>query len=150
MTFWTFQILNGVSFGMLLFLLAAGLSLIYGLMRILNLAHGSYYILGAYVALSVGRATGSLVLAAAAGTVAGVVLGIVMERVFLRRVPRDELPQALLTFGLIYLAFGLIVNAVLLYITDKLIDDFKITGLGPLFGAAGLISVAAWLLPRIF
>jgi branched-chain amino acid transport system permease protein len=98
-TFWAFQVLNGVSFGMLLFLLAAGLSLIYGLMRILNLAHGSYYILGAYVALSVGRATGSLVLAAAAGTAAGVVLGIVMERVFLRRVPRDELPQALLTFG---------------------------------------------------
>jgi branched-chain amino acid transport system permease protein len=82
-TFWAFQVLNGVSFGMLLFLLAAGLSLIYGLMRILNLAHGSYYILGAYVALSVGRATGSLVLAAAAGTAAGVVLGIVMERVFL-------------------------------------------------------------------
>src|SRR5689334_15797704 len=60
------------------------------------------------------------------------------------------LPVAVLTLGLIYLVLGLIVNAVLLYITDKLIDDFKITGLGPLFGAAGLISVAAWLLPRIF
>jgi putative membrane protein len=60
------------------------------------------------------------------------------------------LPAALLTFGLIYLVFGLIVNAILLYVTDKLIDDFKITGLWPLFGAAGLISVAAWLLPRIF
>jgi len=98
-TFWTFQILNGVSFGMLLFLLAAGLSLIYGLMRILNLAHGSYYILGAYVALSVVRVTGSLALAAVAGVAAVVALGVVMERVFLRRVPRDELPQALLTFG---------------------------------------------------
>jgi branched-chain amino acid transport system permease protein len=98
-TFWAFQILNGVSFGMLLFLLAAGLSLIYGLMRILNLAHGSYYILGAYVALSVVRATESLLLAAVAGTAAVVALGVVMERVFLRRVPRDELPQALLTFG---------------------------------------------------
>ncbi len=99
MTFWAFQILNGASFGMLLFLLAAGLSLIYGLMRILNLAHGSYYILGAYVALSIVRATESLALAALGGIAAVVGLGLVMERVFLRRVPREELPQALLTFG---------------------------------------------------
>jgi branched-chain amino acid transport system permease protein len=99
MTFWAIQTLNGVSFGMLLFLLAAGLSLIFGLMRILNLAHGSYYLLGAYVALSVADATGSFVVAAAAGIAAVVVLGVVMERLFLRRLPREELPQALLTFG---------------------------------------------------
>jgi branched-chain amino acid transport system permease protein len=100
MSFLAVQVLNGVSFGMLLFLLAAGLSLIYGLMRILNLAHGSYYVLGAYVALSVVRATGSLALAALAGTAAVVALGLLMERVFLRRLPRgEELPQALLTFG---------------------------------------------------
>src|SRR6058998_2303632 len=71
MTFWITQLLNGISFGMLLFLLAAGLSLIYGLMRILNLAHGSYYILGAYVGLSVLHATASFALA----TVAAVALG---------------------------------------------------------------------------
>src|SRR6202795_1382489 len=99
MTFWAIQTLNGVSFGMLLFLLAAGLSLIFGLMRILNLAHGSYYILGAYVALSVVGAPGSFVVGPAAGVAAVVVLGVVMERVFLRRLPREELPQALLTFG---------------------------------------------------
>jgi branched-chain amino acid transport system permease protein len=94
------QIFNGVSFGMLLFLLAAGLSLIYGLLRVLNLAHGSYYLLGAYVALSVVQATGSLVLAACAATAAVTGLGLLMERVFLRRLPRgEELPQALLTFG---------------------------------------------------
>lgn len=98
-TFWTIQILNGISLGMLLFLLAAGLSLIYGLMRILNLAHGSYYLLGTYVALSVVRATGSLLLAGFVAMVVVALLGIVMERVFLRRVPREELPQALLTFG---------------------------------------------------
>ena len=63
MSFYLIQILNGVSFGMLLFLLAAGLSLIYGLMRILNLAHGSYYVLGAYTALSVARAKESAVYA---------------------------------------------------------------------------------------
>ena len=99
MTFWITQALNGVSFGMLLFLLAAGLSLIHGLMRILNLAHGSYYILGAYVGLSVVQLTGSFVVAAIVAVVTVTLVGIVMERVFLRRVPRDELPQALLTFG---------------------------------------------------
>jgi branched-chain amino acid transport system permease protein len=100
LSFWLFQLLNGLSFGMLLFLLAAGLSLIFGLMRILNLAHGSYYLLGAYVALSVVEATGSLAVATLAGVAAVVSLGVVMERVFLRRLPRhEELPQALLTFG---------------------------------------------------
>jgi branched-chain amino acid transport system permease protein len=98
-TFWTIQILNGISLGMLLFLLAAGLSLIYGLMRILNLAHGSYYLLGTYVALSVVRATDSLLLAGVVAAAVVALLGIVMERLFLRRVPREELPQALLTFG---------------------------------------------------
>ena len=112
MTFWAIQTLNGVSFGMLLFLLAAGLSLIFGLMRILNLAHGSYYALGTYVALSVVGWTGSFLLAAVAGTAAVVGLGILMERVFLRRLPRhEELPQALLTFG-----FLLIVGDVSLWI----------------------------------
>ncbi|HEV8439415.1 MAG TPA: branched-chain amino acid ABC transporter permease [Methylomirabilota bacterium] len=106
MNFVLIQIFNGVSFGMLLFLLAAGLSLIYGLMRILNLAHGSYYLLGAYVALTVVRMTGSLALAAVVGTAAVMALGILMERVFLRRLPPgEELPQALLTFGFL-LIFG--------------------------------------------
>jgi len=99
MTFWAIQTLNGLSFGMLLFILAAGLSLIYGVMRILNLAHGSFYILGTYVALSVIGVTGSFVLALAAGTLAVIVLGVLMERAFLRFLPQEELPQALLTFG---------------------------------------------------
>jgi transposase InsO family protein len=79
MMFWALQVLNGVSFGMLLFLLGAGLSLIYGVMRILNLAHGSYYVLGAYVALSTVQATGSFLLAAVAGTAAVTVLGITKD-----------------------------------------------------------------------
>ena len=100
MRFWVFQLLNGLSFGMLLFLLAAGLSLIFGLMRILNLAHGSYYLLGAYVALSVVQTTESLVAGALVGMATVAVLGVVMERLFLRRLPQhEELPQALLTFG---------------------------------------------------
>jgi branched-chain amino acid transport system permease protein len=106
LNFVVIQVFNGVSFGMLLFLLAAGLSLIYGLMRILNLAHGSYYLLGAYVALSVVRMTGSLALAAVVGTVSVMAVGVLMERLFLTRLPRgEELPQALLTFGFL-LIFG--------------------------------------------
>jgi branched-chain amino acid transport system permease protein len=104
-SFWALQLLNGLSFGMLLFLLAAGLSLIHGLMRILNLAHGSYYVLGAYVALSVVHVTENLAVATLAGVTVVTALGIAMERVFLRRVPHDELPQALLTFGFL-LIFG--------------------------------------------
>ena len=112
MRFWVFQLLNGLSFGMLLFLLAAGLSLIFGLMRILNLAHGSYYLLGAYVALSTVQATNSLVLGALVGMATVVTLGVVMERLFLRRLPQhEELPQALLTFG-----FLLVVGDVSLWI----------------------------------
>src|SRR5262245_33434512 len=82
-TFWVIQLLNGLSFGMLLFLLAAGLSLIFGLMRILNLAHGSYYLLAGYLALTVVETSGSLTVAMLVGITAVVVLGVVMERLFL-------------------------------------------------------------------
>jgi putative membrane protein len=60
------------------------------------------------------------------------------------------LPAAFLTFGLVYLVFGLIVNSILLYITDKLIDDFEIKSFGSLVSTAALISIAAWILPRLF
>ena len=95
--------LNGVSMGMLLFLLAAGLSLIYGLMKILNLTHGSYYLVGAYLASTIMAKTGSfwLALIVSALVVAG--LGAVMERWFLRRFHLDELPQTLLTFGFLFI-----------------------------------------------
>ena len=68
--------LNGVSFGMLLFLLAAGLSLIYGLMKILNLTHGSFYLVGGYIGLSVIRATGSFVLGLVVAAIAVFVLAM--------------------------------------------------------------------------
>jgi len=99
MNYWVIQLLNGLSFGMILFLLSSGLSLIFGVMRILNLAHGSFYLLGAYVSLSVAKVTGSFFLATCAGIVVVIVVGIVIERYFLRRLPHEELPQALLTFG---------------------------------------------------
>ena len=103
MTFWALQFLNGISFGMLLFLLAAGLSLIYGLLKILNLTHGSFYLLGGYVGLSVVHATGSFILAVLAGCFAMVLIGIVMERFFLRRFHLREMPQILITFGFLFI-----------------------------------------------
>jgi branched-chain amino acid transport system permease protein len=103
MMFWVVQALNGISFGMLLFLLAAGLSLIYGLMKVLNLTHGSFYLLGGYIGLAVVHRTGSFILATLAGGFAIAVVGIVMERFFLRRFHLQELPQALVTFGFLFI-----------------------------------------------
>jgi branched-chain amino acid transport system permease protein len=103
MTFWVVQTLNGISFGMLLFLLAAGLSLIYGLMNVLNLTHGSFYLLGGYIGLAVMHKTGSFVLAVLTASCAIAFVGVIMERFFLRRVHLQELPQALLTFGFLFI-----------------------------------------------
>lgn len=60
------------------------------------------------------------------------------------------LPAAIVTLGLPYLVFGLIMNTVMLWLTDMLVDDFEIRGFGSLLGTAGLISLATWLLPRFF
>jgi branched-chain amino acid transport system permease protein len=103
MTFWLVQTLNGVSYGMLLFLLAAGLSLIFGLMKVLNLTHGSFYLLGGYFGLAVIQKTGSFVLAVLVACVGVAVIGIIIERFFLRRLHLDELPQALVTFGFLFI-----------------------------------------------
>jgi branched-chain amino acid transport system permease protein len=103
MMFWVIQTLNGISFGMLLFLLASGLSLIYGLMKILNLTHGSFYLLGGYIGLAVVHLTGSLLLAVLVGSLSIALLGAVMERFLLRRFHLQELPQTLLTFGFLFI-----------------------------------------------
>jgi branched-chain amino acid transport system permease protein len=103
MSVWAVHTLNGVSFGMLLFLLAAGLSLIYGLMKILNLTHGSYYLLAGYIGLAVVSATGSFLLAVAVACIAVTLIGAAMERFFLRRFHLDELAQTLLTFGFLFI-----------------------------------------------
>lgn len=103
MTFWLVQTFNGLSFAMLLFLLAAGLSITYGLMGILNLAHGSYYLLGAYVGLAVIKNTNSFVLAVVCAVAAVVVVGTVMQRFFLSRFYKNELAEVLLTFGFLFI-----------------------------------------------
>ena len=97
--FWVTQAFNGVSYGSLLFLLASGLSLIFGVMRIVNLAHGSYFMRGGYVGLTVMWRTGSFVLALAAGALALALVGATMERLFLRRLTGQTLGQVLMTIG---------------------------------------------------
>jgi branched-chain amino acid transport system permease protein len=100
--FFLIQVLNGVQYGLLLFLIAAGLTLVFGIMGVINLAHGSFYMLGAYVAFSLSEATGSLALAVLLGLPLAVVFGLVLEWVFFRRLyDRDHLYQVLLTYGLI-------------------------------------------------
>jgi len=103
MTFWFIQILNGVSLGMLLFLLSAGFTMIFGLMQIINLAHGSFYLLGAYIGLMIMKATGNFSLALLSGAVATTLIGLVIHRWLLRRYQKEHLSQVLLTLGLLFL-----------------------------------------------
>jgi branched-chain amino acid transport system permease protein len=100
MEFWIIQIFNGVSYGALLFLLAGGLSLIFGLMRIVNMTHGSYYLLGGYVGLTVIWQAGHFALAILAGAVAIAVLGLGEWSIFLKKLGGQELGQVLTTMGL--------------------------------------------------
>ncbi|HLL26228.1 MAG TPA: branched-chain amino acid ABC transporter permease [Xanthobacteraceae bacterium] len=96
------QCLNGVQLGMLLFLLAAGLTLVFGIMDLVNLAHGSFYMLGAYFAATFAALTGSFVLAAILALGATLLVGMAVEVIAMRRLyGRDHLDQVLGTFGLI-------------------------------------------------
>jgi branched-chain amino acid transport system permease protein len=106
MDFATFliQLLNSVQYGLLLFMLAAGLTLIFGIMGVVNLAHGSFYMVGAYLAWSLSSLFGSLTLAILGGIVLSVLLGLSLEYLLFRHFyARDHLDQVLLTFGLIYI-----------------------------------------------
>jgi branched-chain amino acid transport system permease protein len=97
------QGLNGISFGLLLFLLASGLTLIFGLMRVANIAHGSYYLLGAYVGLSVMRWTHAFSIAILAGGITVAAIGMLMQRWFLARFHQQTLAQVLLTMGFAFI-----------------------------------------------
>jgi branched-chain amino acid transport system permease protein len=101
--FWLIQAFNGISYGALLFLVGSGLSLIFGVMRIVNLSHGSYFLLGGYVALSVIWTTGSWLLAIPVAATAIALVGLAMERIFLRPLGFDPLRQVLLTVGFAFL-----------------------------------------------
>lgn len=96
------QVLNGLSFGALLFLLASGFTLVFGLMRVVNLAHGAFYLLGGNVAISVTAATGSYLAGLVTAVVATALVGLVSERVLLRPVRNNELLEVLVTVGLAF------------------------------------------------
>ena len=98
------QLLNSVQYGLLLFLLAAGLTLIFGIMGVVNLAHGSFYMLGAYMAYALTAAWDNLALAILAGTLISIAAGWLLEKLLFKHFyHRSHLDQVLLTFGLIYI-----------------------------------------------
>lgn len=103
MAYWGPHFLNGLSFGALLFLLSSGFTLAFGLMRVINVAHGSLYMLGAYLALWVFSLSGSFWLSVLAACVIVGALGVVAEEYLLRWFHLKDLPQILLTVGLAYI-----------------------------------------------
>lgn len=103
------QLLNGIQLGIFLFLVSAGLTLIFGIMGVINLAHGSLFMTGAFVGASAAAATGSFFLGIAAGVIAAGIAGLVMELLIIRHLyRRDHLDQVLATFGLILFANELV------------------------------------------
>lgn len=102
------QVLNGLSFGALLFLVASGFTLVFGLMRISNLAHGGFYLVGAYVAVSAVVATGNFWLGLLAGALAAAMVGLIVERGLLRRVRGEEMPEVLVTVGVSFVIADLL------------------------------------------
>jgi branched-chain amino acid transport system permease protein len=103
------QLLNGLVYGVLLFLMAAGLSLIFGLMNVVSLAHGSFFMLGAFFGLSIFQLTGSFWLALVLAPVPVTVLGIFMELLFMRPLyRRGHMDQVLLTFGFTFVFFDFV------------------------------------------
>jgi branched-chain amino acid transport system permease protein len=96
------QVLNGVQYGLLLFLVASGLTLIFGIMGVINLAHGSFYMMGAYIAFSLTEFIGNFWLAILIGIPLSVAIGLALELLLFRRLyRRDHLYQVLMTYGLI-------------------------------------------------
>jgi branched-chain amino acid transport system permease protein len=96
------QLLNGVQLGVMLFLMSAGLTLVFGIMNFINLAHGSLYMIGAFAGAAVAQATGSFMLALLAAPIVAAIAGVILETTLLRRFyGRDHLDQVLVTFGTI-------------------------------------------------
>lgn len=104
MEYWTQQTLNGLTLAAVLFLLASGLTLIYGLMGVLNLAHGSFYLVGAFTGLAIMNRSGNFLIGAVLAVVAVAAMGAVVQLVLISRVQDNPSAQVLLTFGLVLIA----------------------------------------------
>lgn len=97
------QLINGLQYGLLLFLIASGLTLVFGVMGILNLAHGSMYMVGAYLAWYFVEHTGSFGLSAIISAIIALIIGVIVERTLIRQLyQRNHLDQVLLTIGMIF------------------------------------------------
>jgi branched-chain amino acid transport system permease protein len=101
--FLVFQILNGLTTGALLFFLASGLTVVFGLMRVLNLSHGALFLWGGYVGLTVQRATGSFALAVLAGLLTAGLIGLILQQSFTRTLLGSPFNQVLLTLGVAFI-----------------------------------------------
>lgn len=156
------QALNGLQYGLLLFLVASGLTMIFGIMGIINLAHGSFYMVGAYLAMAFAAHTGNLFMAILLGLAASAAIGVALEWALIRRLyQRDHLYQVLLTFGLIMvfeelrsIVFGDEVHSVAIpaifaqsiQLTDNLgYPVYRLVISGVCLGVAGMIF---WLIQR--
>lgn len=105
LTFFLEQIFNGLGYGFMLFLLAAGLTLVFGIMDTLNLAHGSLFMVGGYVAATVHAQSGSFIVAVLVAVAVTVLLAVLLEALLVRRLyGRDHLSQVLATFGIVLVA----------------------------------------------
>jgi branched-chain amino acid transport system permease protein len=152
------QLLNGLVYGVLLFLMAAGLSLIFGLMNVVSLAHGSFFMLGAFLGLSILHLTGSFWLALILAPIPVAALGVLMELLFLRPLyARGHMDQVLLTFGFTFLFYDLVQSVwgkvVLRLPTPEALQSTVHIGLGVfsayrlfLIGFGFVIAVLLWLL----
>lgn len=157
MNFWIIQGLNGLAFGSLLFILASGFSLIFGLMRLVNLSHGAYFMLGAYVGLSAIEAGVNFWIAILIGGGAICILGTVIERFILRRLNGQPLAQVLVTLGI---AFIIADTCVWIWTGDprpvpmpkELVGAFRVSNLAfPIYrlfviGVAFALAAALWFL----
>jgi len=140
------QALNGLQFGLMLFLLAAGLTLVFGIMDMINLAHGSLYMAGAYLTAAATQASGSFLVGIVTAMLATAVLGALVEVTLLRRLyARNHLAQVLATFALILIANEAVrmiwgAQAVLLNTPDELAGPLRIGGF--LYPAYRLLIIA--------
>jgi branched-chain amino acid transport system permease protein len=138
------QLLNGIQYGLVLFLVAAGLTLVFGILRVINLAHGAFYMLGAYLAYSISAATGYFALALLGGVAIAFILGLLLEDLFVRRLyGRDHLAQVLLSFGLI-----LVIDEIRQIVFGKDVHAVEVPGIFK--GSLQLTEVQSYPLYRLW
>ena len=154
--FWTFQLLNGAALGALLFLVASGFTLIMGLMRVINLAHGTFFLFGSYIAIEAGFRFHNFWASVVIAGLTVAVGGMILHRVFLYRLHNQELPQVLMTIGfsLILADLAIVIwsgSPQLVTPPDYLLDSIDIGGVFfPLYrlfliGLAAAIGILLWL-----